>query len=209
MKAHREHFFPIPVPARGFNPRGDPHPRINCTPTLLPSWIRTWTRWIHICTRRWWRKGSWIAEFVLVGGEGGEGPPDLQCWRCSGARPSPSPPPHRSCNQASTVVRVPPPPPRGAPPSARGATARRATAGQGSHCEAHHCRPRAPPLPPAEGGGGSRRSRRGREGDHTRERKREQGRPHGREGGRLRGCRSERETCGCWGENETLSAVYI
>ena len=33
VKAHREHFFPIPVPARGFNPCGDPHPRkaINCT----------------------------------------------------------------------------------------------------------------------------------------------------------------------------------
>jgi len=30
MKAHGEHFFPIPIPARGFNPRGDPHPRINC-----------------------------------------------------------------------------------------------------------------------------------------------------------------------------------
>ena len=29
VKAHGEHFFPIPVPTRGFNPRGDPHPRIS------------------------------------------------------------------------------------------------------------------------------------------------------------------------------------
>ena len=28
VKTRGEHFFPIPVPARGFNPRGDPHPRI-------------------------------------------------------------------------------------------------------------------------------------------------------------------------------------
>ena len=28
VKAHEEHFFPILVPALGFNPRGDPHPRI-------------------------------------------------------------------------------------------------------------------------------------------------------------------------------------
>ena len=28
VKAHGEHFFPIPIPARGFNPCGDPHPSI-------------------------------------------------------------------------------------------------------------------------------------------------------------------------------------
>ena len=29
MKAHGEHFFPIPIPAWGFNPHRDPHPRIS------------------------------------------------------------------------------------------------------------------------------------------------------------------------------------
>jgi len=47
VKAHGEHFFPIPVPTRGFNPRGDPHPRIKPSTAHSSSMHMCWVLNAH------------------------------------------------------------------------------------------------------------------------------------------------------------------